>query len=346
MGEPRALSGPAVLQRVLDRSVVLSISGHELGGPARRWVDVVFPESLHRDGLVDLAQTYSPMRAARTRAAPAARNVTLSFAGMVRDGDKMPNGHCNARFLAIKHLGRVPGFSFHNRGGRGQGRVDGRALTRSSHFCLCATGNRGGYDVRVVEAVYAGCIPVIVDTHATEKYVWPLEQLLPYDRFSVRVACADLAGLPARLAAISPAQREDMRRELLCARRAFEWSSVDGTVDMDPAKDGPGVFASVLEILRRRVADGPLLHQLDSACDFDGGAARRARRRCVHALTDPTDIPDGDPRPSCRTQKVFGRRGEFQEGGRTGTNRVSTAPKVRWLAGGAACAGLATPPCD
>jgi hypothetical protein len=65
-----------------------------------------------------------------------------------------------------------------------------------SQFCLAPSG--AGWGIRLAEVMVEGCIPVIVQDNVTQ----PWEEMLPYDRFSLRVKEADLPTLPQALRAI------------------------------------------------------------------------------------------------------------------------------------------------
>jgi hypothetical protein len=66
-----------------------------------------------------------------------------------------------------------------------------------SKFCLAPTG--AGWGIRIMEVILMGCLPVIIQDNVTQ----PLEEVIPYEKFSVRVAEADMERLPQILEAIT-----------------------------------------------------------------------------------------------------------------------------------------------
>ena len=98
---------------------------------------------------------------------------------------------------------------------------------RSSKFCLAVSGY--GYGMRIVEAMAYGCIPLILE----ENVAMPYADLLPYEAFSLLVRRADVAGVPALLAAFKPEQLRSLQEGVERHHRAFLWSLPKGAV-------GPG----------------------------------------------------------------------------------------------------------
>ncbi|OIW20631.1 hypothetical protein TanjilG_18569 [Lupinus angustifolius] len=94
------------------------------------------------------------------------------------------------------------------------------AMLRKSKFCLCPSG----YEVaspRVVEAIYTGCVPVLISDH----YVPPFSDVLKWKSFSVEVSVNDIPNLKEILTRISPRQYIRMQRRIGQIRRHFEVNS-------------------------------------------------------------------------------------------------------------------------
>ncbi|KAG7958114.1 hypothetical protein I3843_10G003200 [Carya illinoinensis] len=89
-------------------------------------------------------------------------------------------------------------------------------MMRKSKYCLCPSG----YEVaspRVVEAIYGGCVPVLISDH----YVPPFSDVLNWKTFSVEVPVKDVPNLKKILMAISPRQYIRMQRRVVQVRRHF-----------------------------------------------------------------------------------------------------------------------------
>ncbi|KAK7277463.1 hypothetical protein RJT34_22476 [Clitoria ternatea] len=90
-------------------------------------------------------------------------------------------------------------------------------MLRNSKFCLCPSG----YEVaspRVVEAIYTGCVPVLISEH----YVPPFSDVLNWKSFSVELSVKDIPRLKQILMSISPRQYIRMQRRVGQIRRHFE----------------------------------------------------------------------------------------------------------------------------
>ncbi|QCE05882.1 glucuronyl/N-acetylglucosaminyl transferase EXT2 [Vigna unguiculata] len=90
-------------------------------------------------------------------------------------------------------------------------------MMRKSKFCLCPSGNEVA-SPRVVEAIYTGCVPVIISDH----YVPPFSDVLNWKSFSVQLSAKDIPNLKDILMSISPRQYVRMQRGVEQIRRHFE----------------------------------------------------------------------------------------------------------------------------
>ncbi|KAF2307511.1 hypothetical protein GH714_029318 [Hevea brasiliensis] len=103
-------------------------------------------------------------------------------------------------------------------------------MMRKSKFCLCPSG----YEVaspRIVEALYTGCVPVLISDH----YVPPFSDVLNWKSFSVEVPVSDIPNLKRILTGISPRHYIRMQTRGQQIRRHFEklelsWRLVLATV--------------------------------------------------------------------------------------------------------------------
>ncbi|XP_009779883.1 probable glycosyltransferase At5g03795 [Nicotiana sylvestris] len=90
-------------------------------------------------------------------------------------------------------------------------------MLRKSKYCLCPSG----YEVaspRMVEALYTGCVPVLLKDH----YVPPFSDVLNWKSFSVEVPVEEIPNLKNILAGISTRQYIRLQRRGKQVRRHFE----------------------------------------------------------------------------------------------------------------------------
>jgi hypothetical protein len=106
----------------------------------------------------------------------------------------------------------------------------------NSKFCLAPYGH--GFSMRVVAAVVAGCVPVIIQ----ERVFQPYEDLLPYEEFSLRLSNDEVEALPELLRAVTPAQLAALQAGLARHWPAFVWQR----------KHGGRAFEHMLRALQRR----------------------------------------------------------------------------------------------
>ncbi|KAL5861661.1 hypothetical protein ACOSQ4_002957 [Xanthoceras sorbifolium] len=94
--------------------------------------------------------------------------------------------------------------------------VSYKSMMGQSRFCLCPSG----YEVaspRIVEAIYAGCVPVIIK----DGYVPPFSDVLNWKTFSVKVEVEDIPKLKNILMGISQTQYLRMQRRVKQVQRHF-----------------------------------------------------------------------------------------------------------------------------
>ncbi|KAL2487285.1 putative glycosyltransferase [Abeliophyllum distichum] len=90
-------------------------------------------------------------------------------------------------------------------------------MVRQSKYCICPSG----WEVaspRMVEALYMGCVPVLIKDH----YAKPFGDVLNWSTFSVDVAVKDIPNLKKILMSIPQRQYLKMQRIGIQARRHFE----------------------------------------------------------------------------------------------------------------------------
>ncbi|XP_057470736.1 probable glycosyltransferase At5g03795 isoform X2 [Actinidia eriantha] len=159
--------------------------------------DVSFPEILLHDGTMNhLLGGPSPSK----------RSVLVFFAGGV---------HGPIRPILLEHWeNKDEDVQVHKYLPKS---VSYYGMMRKSKYCICASG----YEVaspRMVEALYMGCVPVLIKDH----YVPPFSDVLNWKSFSVEVTVKDIPNLKKILTGISTRQYIRLHRRGLQVRRHFE----------------------------------------------------------------------------------------------------------------------------
>lgn len=114
---------------------------------------------------------------------------------------------------------------FHHHANRSDFCIRRRApeeLFRRARFCLAPSGE--GFGNRLSRSMLSGCVPVIIQPHVRQ----PLDDVLPYEDFSLRFGAEQIPQLPDLLRAVSPAEHDRLRRGVERWKSAFDWSANRG----------------------------------------------------------------------------------------------------------------------
>ena len=129
-------------------------------------------------------------------------------------------------------------------------------LLRSHKFCLAPYGH--GWGIRLLSAMANGCIPLIIQEHVFQ----PLEDVLPYEEFSVRLNNNDIPKIPEILRAITPDQLILLQKGVKTYWPAFIWH-----LNNDKIEPMAMAFEYTIMALRRRYMNSKSmyygLHQPD-----------------------------------------------------------------------------------
>ncbi|XP_068638039.1 probable glycosyltransferase At5g20260 [Aristolochia californica] len=141
----------------------------------------------------------------RSSLPPSRRTILAFFAGRL---------HGNIRRSLIKHwLGKDKDVQVYLELPKG---LDYNKMMASSKYCLCPSG----WEVatpRVVEAIYVGCVPVII----SQSYVLPFSDVLDWNKFSVQVPVDRISDIKVILEEIPMREYAKLQKRVLEVQRHF-----------------------------------------------------------------------------------------------------------------------------
>ncbi|XP_068303752.1 probable glycosyltransferase At3g07620 [Pyrus communis] len=89
-------------------------------------------------------------------------------------------------------------------------------MLKKSKYCICPSGHEVA-SPRIVEAIYAECVPVLISQH----YVLPFSDVLNWDSFSVQVSVSEIPKLKEILIEIPEEQYRRMQERVKQVQRHF-----------------------------------------------------------------------------------------------------------------------------
>lgn len=89
-------------------------------------------------------------------------------------------------------------------------------MMKKSKFCICPSGHEVA-SPRIVEAIYAECVPVLISQH----YVLPFSDVLDWDSFSIQVPVSEIPNLKKILTGISEDRYKRMQERVKMVQKHF-----------------------------------------------------------------------------------------------------------------------------
>ncbi|CAI9089766.1 OLC1v1024400C2 [Oldenlandia corymbosa var. corymbosa] len=89
-------------------------------------------------------------------------------------------------------------------------------MMQKSKYCLCPSGHEVA-SPRIVEAIYAECVPVLISQH----YVLPFSDVLDWSSFSIEISVGELPNLKSILMGISEDRYRRMQERVKQVQRHF-----------------------------------------------------------------------------------------------------------------------------
>jgi hypothetical protein len=205
---------------------------------------VVVPGTAPAQPLPVAALTYDPPAAARPR-----RDTLFFFAGSI--GGVHDEGYSQGvRWRVVEAWAKVSDAYVVDtaRLPPGYAPLTAEAMfarMRRAVFCLAPSGH--GWGVRITYAMLTGCIPVVIQDGVRQ----PFDDVLPYWRFSLRLAQADVPDLERILRAVPPADVAELQAGVERYFPYFVWCGSE--VECLAAGGRARAYHGVLDSLRRKL---------------------------------------------------------------------------------------------
>ncbi|XP_068312781.1 probable glycosyltransferase At5g03795 [Pyrus communis] len=195
------------------------LSCHDWGPTTTSFVPDLFHNSIRVLCNANTSEGFDPSKDASFP------EINLKTSEMPRIGGQPPSKRSTLAFFAGRLHGHIRYLLLNEWKGKDQDvqvydqlpqGVSYENMLKSSKFCLCPSG----YEVaspRVVEAIYAECVPVLI----SDGYVPPFSDVLNWKSFSLQVPVKNISDIKTILTAISSRQYLRMQRRVKQVQRHF-----------------------------------------------------------------------------------------------------------------------------
>ncbi|GIL58226.1 hypothetical protein Vafri_13293, partial [Volvox africanus] len=171
--------------------------------------DVAIPNYLERGWLNHVRKAYGQDSSGRPTHKPIDRHYLFYFNGYSKSDMSYSGGVRQGLLSMYSNLSR-PDVAIN------KGCCTAEFMLKS-RFCLSPLGY--GWGIRLSQAMHTGCVPVLVQDHVYSAF-W---DVLPYEKFAIRINRHNLHRLFDVLEAITPEQLAELQQGLADYHRYFVW---------------------------------------------------------------------------------------------------------------------------
>ncbi|KAG2426678.1 hypothetical protein HXX76_012988 [Chlamydomonas incerta] len=175
--------------------------------------DVAIPNYLDTPWLNLMDQAFESLGGGRYKPKPVDRPYLFHFHGFTKPDMAYSGGVRQGLLAMFKNMSRPEVLI--NKGA-------GPGYTSKAKFCMAPLGY--GWGIRFTQAMFTGCVPVIIQDHIYT-YFW---DVVPYEKFSIRISRHNLHRLFDIIDAVTPEQLADLQQGVADYHQHFSWHGRHG----------------------------------------------------------------------------------------------------------------------